>query len=97
MAIFEVLSPSTVKEDRGTKLRDYRQIGTVRDIVLIAADSFHVEHWVRSGDGWTVRDAIGRDTTITLSSFDIRLRLADLYDGVPMPEKSKAKAPRRRS
>lgn len=97
VVIFEILSPSTAKEDRGTKLQDYRQIATIRDIVLITADSFHVEHWIRSGDGWTVRDAIGRDTTIILSAFDTDLRLADLYDGVPMPEKAKAKAPRRRS
>ncbi len=97
VVIFEILSPGTVKEDRGIKLLDYRQIPTIRDIVLIAADSFRVEHWVRSGDGWTVRDVIGRDTRISLSGFDIEVRLAELYDGLPSAKPGRTKSPRRRA
>jgi len=97
VVIFEILSPGTAKEDRGIKLLDYRQIPTIRDIVLIAADSFRVEHWVRSGDGWTVRDVIGRDTKISLSGFDIEVRLAELYDGLTPAKPGRAKSPRRRA
>ena len=42
-AIVEVLSPSTEKYDRGSKFRQYQQIETLKEIVLVAQDEPVIE------------------------------------------------------
>jgi Uma2 family endonuclease len=83
VVIVEVLSPSTAGRDRGVKLADYRLIGSVRDILLIASDRMRVEHWRRAGEEWTLADLLGSDR-ITLLSVGIEIAVAALYDGLDL-------------
>jgi len=39
VVVFEVLSPSTMRYDRGTKLERYREIASLKQIVLVYQDS----------------------------------------------------------
>jgi Uma2 family endonuclease len=83
VVIVEVLSPSTAGRDRGVKLADYRLIGSVRDILLIASDRMRVEHWRRAGEEWTLADLLGSDR-ITLLSVGVEIAVAALYDGLDL-------------
>lgn len=81
--LIEVLSPSTESYDRGKKFQHYRQIDSLREYVLIAQETPHIEHYLRQDDGnWLLRDAIGLESRIELPSIGCTLALADVYEQV---------------
>jgi Uma2 family endonuclease len=53
--VVEVLSPSTQDYDRGEKLEHFKQIESLREIVLVSHEEPLVEVWTRDGGVWTVR------------------------------------------
>lgn len=76
----EVLSPSTENYDRGEKLAHYKQIPSVREILLIAHEEHRLELWRRTDTGWTLEVArAGPDDRVSLSSLDCTLELAEIY------------------
>lgn len=80
IVIFEVLSRSTQSYDRGTKLSHYMTIPSLAEIVLIAQDRVHVEHWVRQADGqWLVRELENLGQDLDLPSICCKLPLARIY------------------
>lgn len=81
VVLVEVLSPSTAMLDRGRKLRDYQEVASLRDILLISSFERRVEHWRRSGDIWTARVHAGSET-LRLEAFPITLDLGELYEGI---------------
>jgi Uma2 family endonuclease len=78
--IAEVLSPSTAARDRTRKLDDYRQIPSVREILLVASQERRVQHWRREGEVWLVRDLIG-DAELRLEVVGAPIPLAAVYEG----------------
>ena len=85
--VVEVLSPSTEKYDRRTKLRHYQQIPSVREIVLVAQDEPFCERFARQADGsWTVTTAVRMDDELTFPAVPARVRLSDIYAGVTFPD-----------
>lgn len=87
--IFEVLSDSTEKYDRGKKFDHYRSIPSLREYVLVAQDAILIERYVRQPDEtWVLtvfRDPAGDFTLATAPS---RIRIADVYQGVAFPAES---------
>ena len=81
LVIFEVLSPSTEKYDRGEKFRRYRiQIESLQDYVMVSQDQPRFEHHHRQTDGaWTSIQVNGLDGVLVLSSIDCRIPLAEVY------------------
>ena len=79
--IFEVLSPSTEKYDRGEKFRRYRtQIESLQDYVMVSQDQARIEHHHRQPDGtWTETEVKGLDEVLVLASIDCRIPLAEVY------------------
>lgn len=79
--IFEVLSPSTEKYDRGEKFPRYRtQIESLQDYVMVAQDMPRVEHHHRNPDGtWTATELNGLDADLVLSSIDCHIPLIEVY------------------
>ena len=79
--IFEVLSPSTEKYDRGEKFRRYRtEIESLQDYVLVSQDQSRVEHHHREAEGaWSQTEAIGKDAVIVLKSIDCTIPLTEVY------------------
>lgn len=79
--IFEVLSPSTEKYDRGEKFRRYRtQIESLTDYVLVSQDRMHVELHHRESDGsWRQVDIDGEKATLNLSSPQCTVPLLEIY------------------
>lgn len=79
--IFEVLSPSTEKYDRGEKFRRYStQIESLQDYVLVSQDQMRIEHHHRASDGtWTLAEVRGPEGLLSLSSIESQLSLVDVY------------------
>ena len=62
------------------------------EYILVAQDTYHVEHYVRQEDGsWHIFDAIGPETTISLSAINCTLALEDVYEKVELPEGGEAR------
>jgi Uma2 family endonuclease len=79
VVVAEVLSPSTALIDRTEKLREYRQLASVQDYLLIEADEARIECFTRNSGGWLYRDISGLEGELDLVSIGCRLRLKDVY------------------
>ncbi len=81
--IVEILSPSTERHDRRTKLPDYRALPSVQEIVLIDQAQPFVEIHRRAGeDQWLTELLRGTDAVLRLDSAGLALSLATLYANV---------------
>jgi Uma2 family endonuclease len=80
--IVEILSPGTERHDRRTKVPTYRDIGSVKEILLIDSESIYAEILRREGDHWITELVKGRGATLRLSSVDLQIAMAELYEGI---------------
>lgn len=80
--LFEVLSESTERYDRGEKAEGYRSLPSVSDHVLISQHKAHVEHFARQDDGsWSLREA-SAGGRVVVRSVSVTLDVDALYAGV---------------
>jgi Uma2 family endonuclease len=77
--VVEVLSPSTIDNDRGRKLRFYKALPTVQHIVLIYSDQMRVEHYARAEEGWRFEALTGSEQSLALEAVDFAIELPQLY------------------
>jgi Uma2 family endonuclease len=78
--IFEVLSPSTERRDRGWKFQQYRKIPSLLEYVLVDQDRPAVERFFRPPGGRFELDEVeGLDGVLQLSSPQIQLPLREIY------------------
>ena len=81
----EILSPSTMNNDRGRKLDFYRTLTTLRTILVVYQDEVRVEAWQRQdGEEWRRVVRKDRAESLALPELGGELPLANLYDGVPL-------------
>ena len=78
--IAEVVSESTAVLDHGQKLDDYRQLPSVKEILLVASEERGVQYWRRDGARWVVDDLIG-DADLRLAAVPDPIPLRAIYDG----------------
>ena len=84
LIVAEVLSPSTLNNDRGRKAAFYQGLQTLRAYLIVYADEARVELWSRgNGPDATLR-VLGRDDTIPLPDLGGEIPVAALYDGIPL-------------
>jgi Uma2 family endonuclease len=88
--IVEILSPGTERHDRRIKVPAYRTIDTVSEILLIDSESIYAEILKREGDRWITELVRGRDAVLRLSSVDLRVPMADLYEGIDVDSENAA-------
>src|SRR5437868_4836657 len=86
--IFEVLSPSTERYDRGEKFRRYRtEIDSLHDYVLVAQDRMLIEHHHREADGtWSSNTITSGDGELTLNSIECQIPLIEVYRNTKVTE-----------
>lgn len=78
--LFEVLSSSTRDYDRGAKLEHYKQIPTLREVLLVDQPERRVEHHRRvEGDRWV---AAAFTAGVIELGLGVGLVLADVYDQI---------------
>jgi Uma2 family endonuclease len=79
--IVEILSPSTKNYDRGVKFMLYRAIPTLKEYILIEAESIHVEQFAINKEGlWQLKEYSNLEDKMVLESLGIILLLNDVYD-----------------
>lgn len=85
--IIEVLSPSTSAYDRGRKFAHYRRIESLREYYLVHQECRHIESHFREDDGsWHHSGAVGVGSYIIIPTIGCELDLADVYEGLAIPE-----------
>lgn len=86
--IIEILSPSTKNYDRGEKFMLYRAIPTLKDYLLIDSLSIHVEHFSLTTEStWQLREFNRLQESVILSSINVSLQLAEIYEDAKLQEK----------
>lgn len=87
VAVFEVLSPSTMGRDRGVKAETYMQIPSLRLIALVYSTEMRVEFWSREeGQHWPESPAVMAqlDQSVAIAPIGFDLSLAVIYEGVEL-------------
>ncbi len=83
--IIEVLSKSTKGYDKGMKFTHYRQIESLREYLLVAQKTYHIEHYMRQPDNrWLLEETRNLQDTLSLPSISCHLALAEVYDKVEL-------------
>jgi Uma2 family endonuclease len=81
VAVFEVLSRSTESFDRGQKWLAYQSILSLRQYVLVSQDELRVDVYDRTEAGWSYRVSSGPAATLELAADQVRLTMAEIYEG----------------
>ena len=96
LVIVEVLSPSTMRFDRGEKLRRYQDFPSLQHVILLYQDEYRAEMWTRPPEGatetdfkgnllWTHVVANGLASSLTVKAFDDEIiGLVEFYDGIEL-------------
>jgi Uma2 family endonuclease len=78
--VIEVLSDSTESYDRGTKARNYREIPSVQEVILISPNRVDIEQYSKSESGtWILKSQSDINGEVELASLSIRIPIANLY------------------
>ena len=83
----EVLSPSTEKEDRTTKLDFYQTLPNVEAVILVWQDKRRVQLHTGGEPRWPAQYFTGSGT-VPLAGLGIELPLDEIYAGVELPTAS---------
>lgn len=86
LLIAEVLSKSTRNYDKGDKFAAYRTLPLFREYLILEQTIPYIEHYIKTEEGWLLKEYGGLDAEVELRSLDIVLALADLYDKVDWVE-----------
>jgi Uma2 family endonuclease len=85
--VIEVLSPTTERFDRGSKMRRYQQIESLKEYVLVSQDQAVIEQLVRGSKGkWEQTVMEGLDAVLTFEAIAAKIPVAAIYAGVTFPE-----------
>lgn len=76
--LVEVTSPSTQDYDRGEKLRQYQELASVREVLLVSHREPRLTLYGRHEGGWRVREAT-RGEEVTLDGIGVRLAVDQIY------------------
>lgn len=88
--IVEVISPSTARTDYGEKMREYIEIASLQDLLLIEQDQPTITHLARmEGDIWTFRALNDPGQSIRLKAVDVPIALKDFYATVDFAESTR--------
>ena len=81
VVVFEVLSPSTARQDRIVKAREYQTTPSVGRYVMPEQDGVAATVYARSGATWT-HEILVADSILGLPEIGVSLPLAELYEGL---------------
>jgi Uma2 family endonuclease len=81
--VVDVLSPSTRKSDRGDKVFLYRQVPSMREILLVEPEPTMIEHYSKLPNGrWELETITDRFGIIQLPNLNQALPVAEIYRDV---------------
>lgn len=83
LIIVEILSNATQDYDRGDKFNFYRTIPSLKEYILIAQYSTHVEQYSLNENGeWVVTEYRAADDIMKFASVDFQIKISELYERV---------------
>jgi Uma2 family endonuclease len=83
--IFEVLSKSTERRDRGWKFDKYCELPSMVDYILISHDKALVEHFVRRpDDNWFLERHVKQDSLLKLEAVACNILLSGIYRDIEL-------------
>jgi Uma2 family endonuclease len=83
--VIEVLSESTEAFDRGVKFRDYGELMSLEEYVLVSQHERLVERFTRKEDGSWRFDRYANNDRLHLESLDCMIDLDAVYEDVTLP------------
>lgn len=88
IAVFEVLSPSTEKYDRGEKFTRYTEnIPSLQDYVLVSQSEAKIELFTKQDTSeWTKNEVSGLENDLYIASIDCRIPLEEVYLNITFQE-----------
>lgn len=91
--IIEVLSKSSVLNDRVAKLRRYKNISSLQYYLIVSQYEFLVESYSRVDDSSSWLYDVYEDSSdiINFPKLDLKLSLSAIYEGIKMREEDKEK------
>ena len=85
VVVFEVLSDSTSRTDRITKLREYGATPSIQRYVILEQDAIAAMVFVRKGAD-LVAEALTAADTLRMPEIDAEVPMTEFYEGVALPE-----------
>lgn len=80
IVVFEVLSKSTEKRDRGDKAEDYYKLNSLRDYILVSQYRVRVEHFSRQKNNeWILKIYEDMEDVVELKSINCKIPLKLIY------------------
>ena len=83
IAVFEVVSPSSSRTDRITKLREYRQVDSIRTYIILEVDAPAATAFHKQADGSWSAIPLTRNDLVSMPACGVSFALASLYGRVP--------------
>jgi Uma2 family endonuclease len=81
--VFEVLSPSTEKENLGVKLDEYKAVASMRHVVLLDQERVAVTCYSRDAeDVWMKEEIADMSRALKLAALGVDVPLAEIYADV---------------
>lgn len=84
VVIFEVLSDSTGKTDRTTKLIEYRSVPSVQRYVMLEQDQAVATVIARTATGWSL-ETLDLSGVLAMLEIGIEVPMTELYEAVEFP------------
>ncbi len=86
--IFEVLSPSTERYDRGEKFQYYKnETPSLADYLLVSQDRILIEQFTKQADeSWLYRSFDKAEDVLQIKSIEVEVLLQDIYLRVKFPQ-----------
>ena len=83
--LIEILSPSTRNYDRGTKFKLYRDIPSLREYVLVDAETVGIEVFsLNENSRWQLEEYKRADDLLHIHTVNFQLSLNELYRGTKL-------------
>lgn len=80
VVVFEILCPSTQKNDIGYKLLWYQQIPSLREYVMVDSRRIFVQAVRKEQNGaWRFEDNTNRDGYLHIQTIDLKVSIAEIY------------------
>lgn len=81
VVVFEVISPTSIRTDRVTKLLEYQAVQSIRRYVIVEATAMALTVYVRDATGEPFR-AGGPTDPVELPELNIAVPMSEIYDGL---------------
>lgn len=87
MVVFKVLSPTSGRNDRSDKLREYRAVPSIRHHVILEHLSPALPvFWRANGVADWTAIALTADDTLEMPEISIVVPVGEFYEGVNLPD-----------